>query len=104
MTLKHFKHRLRKKPFVEDTEEVAKVQEDTFLMRIEESKHKKSPPFSIGSNLKDSLLMMFNSMKDNMFIPDCLRTAHVTIIHEKNCRTDLSNCKGIFVCSVLRSI
>ena len=58
----------------------------------------------IGSNLKESLLMMFNSMKDAMFIPDCLKTAQVTILHKKSCRTDLGNWRGIFVCSVLRSI
>ena len=58
----------------------------------------------IGTNLKESLLMMFNEMKDDMSIPECLRTAHVTILHKKNCRTDLNNWRGIFVCSVLRNI
>ena len=58
----------------------------------------------IATNLKDSLLLMFNNMKDEMFIPDCLKTAHVTILHKKNCRTDLNNWRGIFVCSGLRSV
>ena len=31
----------------------------------------------IGRNLKEFLLMMFNYMKDKIFIPKCLRTAHV---------------------------
>ena len=35
----------------------------------------------IGNNLKESLLMMFNQMKYEMVIPECLRTAHVTILH-----------------------
>ena len=50
----------------------------------------------IGNNLKESLLMMFNQMKYEMAIPECLRTAHVTILHKKNCRTDLNNWRGIF--------
>ena len=135
VTLKHFEHRMRKRPNHEDTEEIARVQEDTFNMRIEEVKHNKSPPLTmkelnkvlanlnsgkskdsdgyiselfkdgiIGSNLNESLLMMFNSMKDAMFIPDCLKTAQVTILHKKSCRTDLGNWRGIFVCIVLRSI
>ena len=135
VTLKHFKHRLRKRPNHEDTEEIAIVNEDTFIKRIEAAKLNQSPPFSmtelnkvlknlksgkakdsegyiselvkdgvIGNNLKESRLMMFNCMKYEMCIPDCLRTAHVTILHKKNCRTDLNNWRGIFVCSVLRSI
>ena len=134
MTLKHFVQRMRKRPNHEDTEEIARIKEDTFKMRIEEAKQNKSPPFSmkelkkvlkslksgkskdsdgytselfkdgiIGSNLKESLLMMFNSIKDDKVIPDCLKTAQVTILHKKSCRTDLA-WRGIFVCSVLRSI
>ena len=48
--------------------------------------------------------MMFNQMKDELIIPECLRTAHVTILHKKKCRLDLNNWRGIFVCSVLRTI
>ena len=48
--------------------------------------------------------MMFNQMKYEMATPECLRTAHVTILHKKNCRTDLNYWRGIFVCSVLRNI
>ena len=58
----------------------------------------------IGTNLKESLLVMFNNMKDELAIPECLRTAHVTILHKKNCRMELANWRGIFVCSVLRNI
>ena len=43
-------------------------------------------------------------MKNDIFIPECLRTAHVTIIQKKNCRLDLKNWRGIFVCSVLRTM
>ena len=38
---------------------------------------------AIGSDLKKSLLMMFNRMKQGLFIPKCLRTANITIIHKK---------------------
>ena len=58
----------------------------------------------VGSDLKLSLLMMFNEMKNQVTIPECLRTAHVTILHKKKCRLDLNNWRGIFVCSVLRTI
>ena len=58
----------------------------------------------IGTDLKQSLLMMFNQMKSELVIPDCLKTAHVTILHKKKCKLDLNNWRGIFVCSVLRTI
>ena len=48
--------------------------------------------------------MMFNQVKHELVIPECLRTAHVTILHKKKCRLDLNNWRGIFVCSVLRTV
>ena len=57
-----------------------------------------------GKDLKQSLLMMFNQMKHELVIPECLRTAHVTILHNKKFRLDLNNWRGIFVCSVLRTV
>ena len=36
----------------------------------------------IGSDLKLSLLMMFNRMKDNIYIPECLRTANITMLYK----------------------
>ena len=135
VTSKHFEHRMRKRPLHKDAKKIAEIQEDTFKMRLEESRINKSLPFSmnelekvlkslkigkskdsdgyicelfkegvIGTNLKESLLMMFNLMKDELVIPECLRTAHVTILHKKKCRMDLANWRGIFVCSVLRNI
>ena len=47
---------------------------------------------------------MFNEIKDKMTIPECLRTAHVTLLHKKKCRTEFNNWTSIFVCSVLRTI
>ena len=135
ITLQHFKHRMRKRPIHKDVSDIAKIQEETFLMRIKMSRHNKSPDFTmmelervlkslktqkskdfdgyinelfregvVGLDLKDSLLMMFNDMKRELSIPDCLKTAHVTILHKKKCRLDLNNWRGIFVCSVLRTI
>ena len=105
---------MRKRPIHKDVSEIAKIQEETFLMRIKMSRHNKSPDFTmmelervlkslktqkskdfdgyinelfregvVGLDLKDSLLMMFNDMKRELSIPDCLKTAHVTILHKK---------------------
>ena len=58
----------------------------------------------IGKDLKKSILLMMNKMKKEMSVPDCLRTANITILHKKSCKLDLNNWRGIFVCSVLRTI
>ena len=58
----------------------------------------------IGSDLKQSMLMMFNKMKDQTVIPESLRTATITMLHKKDSKLDLNNWRGIFVSSVLRSI
>ena len=126
---------MRKRPIHKDVEQIANIQEDTFKIRLNESRKNKSLPFSIeeldrvltslkhgkskdsdgyiselfkdgviGSNLRVSLLMMFNHMKNELILLDCLRTAQVTILHKKSCRMELGNWRGIFVCSVLRNI
>ena len=59
---------------------------------------------AIGSDLKKSILMMINRMKHEMIIPECLRTAHITILHKRSSKLDLNNWRGIFVCSILRKI
>ena len=58
----------------------------------------------IGTDLRHSLLLMFNRMKDEMHIPDCLKTANITMIHKKNNKLDLNNWRGIYVTSVLRKV
>ena len=45
-----------------------------------------------------------NKIKKYMKVPECLRRANITIIHKKNCKLDLNNWRGVFVCSVLRTI
>ena len=58
----------------------------------------------IGTDLKLSILMMMNHMKSQTDVPDCLTRANITIIHKRKCKLDLNNWRGIFVCSVLRTI
>ena len=58
----------------------------------------------IGLDLRESVLMLVNKMKVQMKIPEDLKTAHITIIHKKGNKVDLSNWRGIFVTSVVRGI
>ena len=51
----------------------------------------------IGTDLKLSLLMMMNKMKDEVTVPECLRRANITILHKKKSKLDLNNLRGIFV-------
>ena len=48
--------------------------------------------------------MMMNKMKDKVIVPECLRRANITILHKKKSKLDLNKWRGIFVCSVLRTI
>ena len=47
---------------------------------------------------------MFHRMKEEIVIPESLRTAHITMIHKKDNKLDLRNWRGIFVTSVIRTI
>ena len=133
--LNHFVRQMRKRPMKEEVKEILEVKMETFKMRIESAKLKKSPPITmnelekalkslkdgksrdpnswvreifkegvIGTDLKNSLLMMFNRMKQTIFLPECLRTADIVMIHKKGNKLDLKNWRGIFVASVLRTI
>ena len=46
---------------------------------------------TIGSNLKDSLLIMFNKLKENGEIPNFMRRANVTTIPKKGSKIKLDN-------------
>ena len=59
---------------------------------------------TIGTDLKQSVLLMMNRMKKIMKIPQCLRSANITVLHKKKSKLDLNNYRGIFVSSVLRTI
>jgi hypothetical protein len=50
------------------------------------------------------LLMMMKKIKTEIMIPDCLKTASITILHKKKDKLDLNNWRGIFVTSVVRTI
>ena len=58
----------------------------------------------IGDDLKISILLMMNRVKKELKIPQCLNRANITILHKKDCKLDLINWRGIFVCSLLRNI
>jgi len=58
----------------------------------------------MGSDLKKSILLMMNKIKQQMNVPEVLRTASITIIHKRKCKLDLNNWRGIFVTSAIRGI
>ena len=58
----------------------------------------------LGSDLKLSLLRLFNGIKEEGVFPDLLRKCNITAIHKKGSKMDIDNERGIFICSVLRSI
>ena len=58
----------------------------------------------IGNNLKKSLLMMFNKMKKERFIPNFMNVASITTIPKKGSKLLLENERGIFRLSVIRNI
>ena len=45
-----------------------------------------------------------NRIKKDIVVPECLRKANITILHKKGSKLDLNNWRGIFVCSVIRTI
>ena len=59
----------------------------------------------IGTDLKLSLLLMFNRIKIDMNFPDLMKYANISSIYKgKGEKTNLSNDRGIFNITVLRSI
>ena len=58
----------------------------------------------IGTDLKQSLLIMFNKLKKNNEIPKFFNCANVTTVPKKGSRLILENERGIFRVSVIRSI
>ena len=61
-------------------------------------------PDVIGDNLKESILLMFNMLKNKQLIPIFLNFCNVTTVPKKGCKTELKNQRGIFRCPVVRSI
>ena len=62
-------------------------------------------PDVAGKELKNSLLMMFNKMKEKCFLPEFAKLKNIsTIFKNKGSKTDLENYRGIFVSSIFNSI
>ena len=58
----------------------------------------------IGDNLKESLLVMFNRLKEEKMIPKFFNCSNITTVPKKGSILDLENQRGIFRVSVVRSI
>ena len=58
----------------------------------------------IGTDLKESLLQMFNKLKDAGKVPDFMKNAIVTTIPKKGTKLKLENERGIFLVNTIRSI
>ena len=57
-----------------------------------------------GDNLKKSLLILFNSLKENKIMPDFMKWSNITAIQKKKCSLDLKDHRGVSRLSVLRSL
>ena len=58
----------------------------------------------IGTDLKDSLLQMFNKIKDAGKLPNFMKKATVITIPKKGSKLKLQNERGIFLVNTVRSI
>ena len=58
----------------------------------------------IGDNLKESLLVMFNKLKNQGIIPSFMKKATISTIPKPGSKFLLKNERGIFVLSAIRSI
>ena len=62
------------------------------------------PQFA-GNDLLASLLIMFNEMKSNLFVPDFMKTMSITRFYKKRGnKADLSNDRGVFNLVKVRSV
>ena len=58
----------------------------------------------IGTDLKKSLLIMFNKIKKRKYVPSFLNVANITTVPKKGSFLNLANERGIFRVSVIRNI
>ena len=61
-------------------------------------------PGVIGTDLKQSMLTMFNKLKTKKLIPSFMRYANITTVPKKGSLTILENMRGIFRVDIVRSI
>ena len=59
---------------------------------------------TIGENLNQSLLIMFNNLKKNQLIPQFMNFCNITTVPKKGSKTELRNQRGIFRTPVIRYI
>ena len=58
----------------------------------------------VGTDLRESLLKMFNTMKHHRIFPLFMRLSNITPIHKKDSKMILKNFRGISRVSVIRSL
>ena len=58
----------------------------------------------IGSDLKRSLLIMFNQLKAKKIIPEFMRYSNITTVPKRGSLTELENERGIFRTDITRSV
>ena len=58
----------------------------------------------IGKDLKDSLLVMFNQLKQEGKIPSFMKRAIISTIPKKGSQFKIQNERGIFIVSIVRAI
>ena len=59
---------------------------------------------TIGDNLKESILMMFNKLKRKKLIPMFMNFCNITTVPKKGSKTELKNERGIFRVPIIRYI
>ena len=57
---------------------------------------------NIGTDLKESLLKMFNKLKEECTVPNFMKKATVTTIPKKGSKLKLENERGLFLVSTIR--
>ena len=58
----------------------------------------------IGDDMRNSLLVMFNTLKKEKKIPEFMNYANITTVLKSGSQTELENMRGIFRVDVVRSI
>ena len=58
----------------------------------------------IGDNLKESLLILFNKIKNEGQVPTFMKKAHISTIPKAGSKLVLKNERGIFVLSAVRTL
>ena len=125
---------MRQRPAMDNVKDILDMNKKLFQERLKSAKNVKSSPFTleklditfknlkvgksrdpenlteifnedaIGEDQKQSIVDLMNKMKEQLVIPECMRTENITMLHKKKCKSELKNWRGIFVTSVLETI